>query len=167
MNIYAKAEGILYAHFKKKKRVEILKGKLKRVDNRIDRLKLDIMNSNIKLNDVLKAIDYSSEMVVAGDPEIAIERELEKAINGLMRALENALREKRKISYKIRYIEKQIDDIDIILEQLTDEELSIIELKYGEEKNYRQMENQLPMTSSTIHRKKDKIVEFIVKELNI
>lgn len=167
MNLHAKIEGILYGHFKKKKRIDLLKGKLMRVIRRIEKLKSDIMDANINLNDILKAIDYSNEMMIAGDPEIAIEKELERAINSLMRDLESSLREKRKLKVKIRYIEKKIDDVDIILEQLTDEELSIVELKYGEEKTYRQMEIDLPMTRSTIQRKKAKIVELISNDLNI
>lgn len=165
MDDYRKTEGILYGHFRKQKRIQKLKSKLIRINNRIDRLKSDIMNNNIELNDTLKSIDYSSTKVQTSNSTSSIERELERAIEQLMRELENELRERRKTESKIRYLIKKVDDVAIILEQLIEEELRIVELKYGEEKNLRQMESMLLMGKSTIQRKKDKIIEFLSSEL--
>jgi DNA-directed RNA polymerase specialized sigma24 family protein len=164
LKTYKKTEWMLYEYYKKKKRIVKLKNKLARIESRIEKLKKDIKECNVELYDTMKAIDYSREAVQCSSVTSNIENELMKAIDRLLYELNYSVKEKRKTREKIRYIEKKIDDIDVILEQLTDEELQIIELKYGEEMNYRKMENIMHMGRSTIQRKKDRVVYFIMNE---
>lgn len=162
---YRKIEAMLYNYYRRKKKIYRLKGKLIRTQNRIDRLRKDIKECNIEIDHTIKAIDYSNEKIKCNDVTSSIERELERAIDKLFRDLEFNIRDKRKINEKIRYLEKKVDDLDVVLEQLTDEELQIVELKYGEEMNYREMEVRLPMARSTIQRKKDRIIEYLINEM--
>lgn len=164
MKTYKKTEWMLYEYYKKKKRIVKLKNKLARIESRIEKLKKDIKECNVELYDTMKAIDYSREAVQCSNVTSNIENELMKAIDRLLYELNYSVKEKRKTGEKIRYMEKKIDDIDVILEQLTDEELQIIELKYGEQMNYRKMESITHMGRSTIQRKKDRVVYFIMNE---
>ncbi len=166
-SIYRKTEGIMYSHYRKKKRVERLRGKLIRVELRIDRLMADIRNCRVNLRDTLKAIDYGNDKVQNNSTQSNIERELEKAVDVLILELEQAQREKRKTAEKIRYVEKKTDDIDVVLEQLTEEELRIVELKYGDKMTFRQIAEAIHSNRSTIQREKDKIVWFTADELNL
>jgi len=71
---YQKTEGMLYSYYRRKKRIASLKSKLVRTQLRINRLRKDIKECNIELNDTLKAIDYSREYVYTGDTTSNIER---------------------------------------------------------------------------------------------
>ena len=163
---YQRVEGMLYSHYRRKKRVSSLKSRLIRTQIRISRLRKDIKECNIDLSDTLKAIDYSREYINAGDTTSNIERELERAVDNILRQIENELRQKKKIKSRIRNLEKAIDDVEVLLEELTEEELQIIELRYGEKLNYREMEDLLHMGRSTLQRKKDRIIYCLVERLD-
>jgi len=164
---YQKTEGMLYSYYRRKKRITNLKSKLIRTQLRIDRLRKDIKECNIELNDTLKAIDYSREYVYTGDTTSNIERELERAVDNILQNIERELRHKRKTKSRIRNLEKSIDDIEILLEELSEEELQIIELRYGEKiKSYRRMEMLIPMGKSTIERKHKEIINYLIDRLN-
>ena len=164
---YQKIEGMLYSYYRRKKRITNLKSKLIRTQLRIDRLRKDIKECNIELNDTLKAIDYSREYVYTGDTTSNIERELERAVDNILQNIEKELKHKRKTKSRIRNLEKSIDDIEILLEELSEEELQIIELRYGEKiKSYRRMEMLIPMGKSTIERKHKEIINYLIDRLN-
>ncbi len=166
MNDYRKAEGVLYRHFRKQKKIGQLEGKLIRINNRINRLKNDIKTNNIELHDTMRAIDYSGVHVQTSDVTSGVEKELEKAIELLVMELKNEIREKRKTESRIRNLTKQMDNIAIILDQLTEEEMQIVELKYSSNKTLRQMQFDLFKDPSTIKRKIDKIVEYVSSVLD-
>ena len=122
---YQRVEGMLYSHYRRKKRLSSLKSRLIRTQLRIDRLRKDIKECNIDLNDTMKAIDYSREYVYTGDTTSNIEKELERAVDNILRQIENELIQKKKIKSRIRNLEKAIDDVEVLLEELTEEELHI------------------------------------------
>lgn len=166
VNKYRKVEGMLYSHYKKKKRVDILKCKVVRIDIRISELRKDIKECNIDLEDTMKAIDYSSDPIQSNSSTTSnIERELEKATDRLLNFIASYIREKYKLKSRIMNLEKQIENIEVVLEKLTDEELQIVELRYGEMNNYREMEEKLHMGRSTLQRKKDRLINFLSTEI--
>lgn len=89
---YQRVEGMLYSHYRRKKRVSSLKSRLIRTQLRIDRLRNDIKECNIELSDTLKAIDYSREYVYTGDTTSNIERELERAVDNILGKIEREIR---------------------------------------------------------------------------
>jgi len=135
---YQRVEGMLYGHYRRKKRLSSLKSRLIRTQLRIDRLMQDIKECNIELSDILKAIDYSREYIYTGDTTSNIEKELERAVDNILRQLEREIREKKKIKSRIRNLEKAIDDVEVLLEELTEEELQILELRYSEKMSDRE-----------------------------
>jgi len=163
-SLYRKTEGMLYGYYRRKTRINRLTSRLIRIQNRIDRLRKDIKECNIDLGETVKAIDYSRDPIKSNNVTSSIEIELEKAINKILKELELNIKDKYKTKNKIINLEKQVDSVDIILDKLTDEELQIIELKYGENSNYREMEELLHMGKSTLQRKKDKIIYYLIDE---
>ncbi|HSH51627.1 MAG TPA: hypothetical protein VK982_07875 [Bacteroidales bacterium] len=164
---YQRVEGMLYNHYRRKKRVSSLKSRLIRTQLRIDRLRNDIKEYNIELSDTLKAIDYSREYVYTGDTTSNIEKELERAVDNILGKIEKEIREKKKIISRIRNLEKAIDDVEVLLEELSEEELQIIELRYGENiRSYRRMESLIPMGKSTIERKHKEVMKYLIDRLD-
>lgn len=161
-NMYSKVEGMLYNHYRRKKRIQSLKSRLVRIENRIERLRRDIKECNIDLDDTLKAIDYSRDSIQSGEVTSNIERELERATDKILKELETSMKEKWKTIKKIRDLEKQVENIELLLEELTEEELRIVELKYGEQLNDREVSERLYMARSTMQRKKGIVIEFII-----
>lgn len=164
MSEYRKIEGMLYGYYRKKARIDKLNSKLIRIQNRINRLRRDLKECNIELGETLKAMDYSSDSIKTNSITSNIEIELSKAVNKIIREMEFNIRDKYKTKNKIVNLEKQTDSIDILLSKLTDEELQLIELRYGEQSNFREMERILHMGKSTLQRKKDKIICFLINE---
>ena len=165
INMYRRVEGMLYSHYRKKKKIYILRVRLARTEERIYKLRKDIRECNVELEDTLQAIDYSKDRVQTSSTISNIEKSLEIAIDKLIKELGINIRQKYKLKNKIMNLEKQIENIDMLLEKLTDEELEIVELKYAEEMNYREMEQKLFMARSTIQRKKDRIIKFLIEEI--
>lgn len=161
---YQKVEGILYSHYRKKKRLQSLNSRLIRINNRVERLNRDIKECNIDLEDTMKAIDYSRDSIQSGGVTSNIERELERATDKILKDLEISVKEKWKTIKKIRDLEKQVENIELLLEELTEEELRIVELKYGEQLNDREVSERLYMARSTMQRKKGTIIEFIINK---
>lgn len=164
MSDYRKVEGILYKHYQKKNRINRLRSKLIRIENRIERLKDDIKNCKIELNDTLKGIDYSGVKVQNNNPMSEIELELERAFSKLLNDLKQNIREKYKLRSKIQYLEKKIDDFEIILCDLSEEELQMLELKYYDKKSWAQIAEYLLCSIATIYRRRDKVFLFINNE---
>lgn len=162
---YQRVEGMLYNHYRRKKRVSSLKSRLIRTQLRIDRLRKDIKECNIDLSDTLKAIDYSREYINAGDTTSNIERELEKAVDNILRQIENELRQKKKIKSRIRNLEKAIDDVEVLLEELTEEELQIIELRYSEKMSDREISDMVNMSRTTVQRKRTDLINQLAENL--
>ncbi|MBU5424994.1 hypothetical protein KQI41_01110 [Tissierella pigra] len=164
VNMYSRVEGMLYSHYKRKKRIDSLKSRLIRIENRIERLRRDIKECNIDLEDTMKAIDYSRDSIQNGGVTSNIERELERAVDVIIKEIEYNIRDKYKTKSKITNLEKQIENIELLLEELTEEELTIVELKYGEQLNDREVSERLYMARSTMQRKKGSIIEFIINK---
>lgn len=164
MNNYSKTEGMLYSHYRRKKRIQSMKSRLVRIENRIERLRKDIRECNIDLEDTMKAIDYSRDSIQSGGVTSNIERELERAVDVIVKEIEYNIRDKYKTKSKITNLEKQVENIELLLEELTEEELTIVELKYGEQLNDREVSERLYMARSTMQRKKGNIIEFIINK---
>lgn len=163
-NSYSKTEGMLYGHYRRKKRICSLRSREIRIQNRIERLRRDIKECNIDIGETLKAIDYSRDPITTGGIGSSIERELERAVENILKEIEWSIRDKYKTKRKIAELEKQIDNIEMILEKLTEEELQIVELKYAEQLNDREISERLFMARSTMQRKKGIIIAFLIAE---
>ncbi|MBU5440307.1 hypothetical protein KQI42_20130 [Tissierella sp. MSJ-40] len=165
-NLYRKVEGMLYGHYRRKKRIDTLKSRLIRIENRIKRLRDDIKECNVELSDTLKAIDYSREYIQSGDVTSNIEKELEIVIDKMLKEIEINIKEKYKLKNKIMHLEKQTENIENLLQEFNEEELKIIELRYKEGLSYRQMEAKLFMARTSINNKKNKIILHLIEEID-
>lgn len=162
---YQRVEGMLYSHYRRKKRVSSLKSRLIRTQLRIDRLRKDIKECNVELNDTMKAIDYSREYVYTGDTTSNIERELERAVDNILGKIEREIREKKRIKSRIRNLEKAIDDVEVLLEELTEEELQILELRYSEKMSDREISDMINMSRTTVQRKRTELINQLAENM--
>jgi len=162
---YQRVEGMLYGHYRRKKRLSSLKSRLIRTQLRIDRLMQDIKECNIELSDILKAIDYSREYIYTGDTTSNIEKELERAVDNILRQLEREIREKKKIKSRIRNLEKAIDDVEVLLEELTEEELQILELRYSEKMSDREISDMVNMSRTTVQRRRTDLINQLAENM--
>ena len=162
---YQRVEGMLYNHYRRKKRLSSLKSRLIRTQLRIDRLRNDIKECNIELSDTLKAIDYSREYIYTGNTTSNIEKELERAVDNILGKIEREIREKKKIKSRIRNLEKAIDDVEVLLEELTEEELQIIELRYSEKMSDREISDMVNMSRTTVQRKRTDLINQLAENM--
>ena len=162
---YQKVEGMLYSYYRRKKRIASLKSKLVRTQLRINRLRKDIKECNIELNDTLKAIDYSREYVYTGDTTSNIERELERAVDNILQNIEREIKHKRKTKSRIRNLEKSIDDIEILLEELSEEEIQILELRYSEKMSDKVISGMVNMSRTTVQRRRTELIKELAENI--
>ena len=165
MKTYSQVEGMLYGHYRKKKRISSFESKLVRTINRIEGLRRDIKECNTDLGETMKGIDYSRDSSGSNSISSSIERELDKAVDNILKEITYNIKDKYRTMAKINDLKKSIDDTEILLEKLTKEELEIVELKYSDKLNDREVSESLFMARSTLQRKKEKVIQFIIDEL--
>ncbi|WP_313757068.1 sigma factor-like helix-turn-helix DNA-binding protein [Tissierella sp.] len=156
-NMYNGVEKMLYSYYKTKKRIDGLKSRLIRIENRIERLTKDIKECNIDLEDTIKAIDYSRD-IVQGNIVSNIEIELERAVDNILKEIEDNIRDKYKTKSKITNLQKKIDNIDTMLEELTEEEAQILKLRYSEKLSDNRISYIINMSRSTVQRKRIELI---------
>ncbi|WP_129599544.1 hypothetical protein [Anaerophilus nitritogenes] len=163
---YRKTEGILYSHFRRKKRINRIKYDIESTKHSIHKIQQDLQNVNIELSDCMKAIDYSQDRVQSSSETVsAMEREMERITDKLLNELTYKVQKKFKLNARLRNIEAQVKRIQSVLDELTEEEASLIELKYNGLKTYRQIAYDLHCDVATVKRRKDKLIEYIASEL--
>jgi len=155
--MYNGVEKMLYSYYKTKKRIDGLKSRLIRIENRIERLTKDIKECNIDLEDTIKAIDYSRD-IVQGNIVSNIEIELERAVDNILKEIEDNIRDKYKTKSKITNLQKKIDNIDTMLEELTEEEAQILKLRYSEKLSDNRISYIINMSRSTVQRKRIELI---------
>ncbi len=157
-NMYSRVEGMLYSHYKRKKRIDSLKSRLIRIENRIERLRRDIKECNIDLEDTMKAIDYSRDSIQSGGVTSNIERELERAVDNILKEIQYNIKEKYRTKGKIERLGKQTDYIDSLLEHLIDGDLEILELRYSENLSDESIGDMINMSRPTVQRKRIRLI---------
>lgn len=170
MKTYSQVEGMLYGHYRKKNRIANLKSRQVRTINRIESLRRDLRECNIDLGETIKGIDYSRDMSGGGEVSSNIERELDKAVDNILKEITYSIRDKYKTISRISKLQKTIDNTEILLEKLTEYELIIIESRYGgrmgKKVSYEEIENLVPMGKSTIQRKHQEVINFLMEEIS-
>ncbi len=166
-NNYSRVEGMLYSYYRKKDRIARLKSKEVRIQNRIDRLRKDIKECNIELDATIQAIDYSKDAVQSNSVASSIEKELENAVDRMLKDIAYNIREKRENKEKIRGLERSIEDIEILLEDLTEEEKQILELRYSEKMSDKLIGDMINMSRTTIQRRRTELIEELGEEMSI
>lgn len=165
----SKVNNLIKEYYTTHTRISLLNDKLVRVSRRIKELRRDIAECNVDLDYDIKGIDYSVEKISGGETSSTVERIVEKALNKLIRELEQAIREKYKLMYEIRQIQKNRDNIGPILDKLAVEEKQVLDARYGSKRgqviSYDKLEAKLTMSKTTIHTIHQNAIEFIEEQL--
>lgn len=166
-NIYRKTEGILYKHYKKMSSLNSLYNSLTFIENSIRLIRKDIRECNIEINDNLRGITYDGVNVQNNNRISVVEQSLLDAIGKLERELSQATRKRSKTKYRIRELERKTRKLNELINNLSEEEIKICELMYGDKWSNRKIADMLFIGKSTVNRKKDRILEYLSRELNL
>lgn len=160
-----KVEDMLYGYYRKLNRIESMKGLLARTTIRIERLEGDLRECRFDLQNTLKAINYNNDRISPNNPTSQIEIELVKAEERTKQRLMEEKKEKYRLSNRIRNLERQTDNVEILLDILDEEQLIMIKEKYGSRKTHRQIAYLLNCDHSTISRNINKILKKLSEQL--
>lgn len=155
----SKVETMMRGYYHLDNNIKLLEAKMARVQLRIERLRKDLKECNVELNDTMKGIDYTARSESSGGGSISseMERELDKAVDRTIRELTNAVKEKYKLKSRIDNALKKADNVEVILDTLSEEDRLILKLRYGGYKgkpvSYENMEVHLNLSSAYIHEK--------------
>lgn len=166
MKKYNEVEGILYSYYRKKMKIGLLKGALVRLEKRIKEIRKDLSECNININDDLRAITYDEEKITTSSSNISsMEKSLLKAETKLENELQNEINHKYHLKERIRDIQKEIDEIEILFEELAEDELQIIEKKYNGKLPERRIGEDMNLDRSTVTRRKKNIIKYFMELL--
>lgn len=138
MKTFSQVEGILYSHFEKVKNIQKYQSSLDKTKARINIIKIDLRSCNIDINIDIAGTDYSKDMITGSlDNTSAMEKALIREETKLEKELEDENKYMYAIKRKIRNLQKQIDNVEVILEMLDTEQNKIIYLLYKDKLSYR------------------------------
>jgi len=159
MKSYQQVEGMLYNHFEKVRSRDKYKSSLDRVRKRIKVIEQELSNCHFTLTTDIQGIDYSKDIITtSNDNSSSMERDLIREETKLEEELSREKRCKINIKRKIRNLQKQIDDVEIILEQIPLNYLEFIELIYKEKLTHRKIGMFTNCDSSTVSRNRTSVV---------
>lgn len=166
MKSYSQVEGMLYNHYEKIKSRDKYISSLNRTRLRIKTIEEDLKDCNFNLDSDLQSTDYSRDIVdTSKDNSSSMEKCLMVEETKLERELEQEKRYKFTLKRKIRNIKKQIDDIEIILEQLPINYIPFIEALYKDKLTYRGTGYLLHCGRDTVGRNKKEIIDILMNTL--
>lgn len=161
---YSQVEGILYSHFERIEERERLKSALKRTERRMENIKRDIKTLNYDLEVDIKGISYDSVNVVnTKDTSSSMEKEILILETKAERDYKEEIKYRGNTMEELRGIQKQIDYIEVTLEQLPINEVEFIELLYKDKLSYRRIGSFLNCDKNVIGRNKKEIIKKLMK----
>ena len=143
-----------------------LKHKLQIYTRRKEDIERKIENSAIKLEDNFTAVSYGGVSGTAGTKTSPQEKAVDKAFMILERNLEEVKGEILLIEEEINSIEADNADMEYILNSMGLEYINILESLYKYNKGTLKAAIDCSMDRVTVYRKKDKVINEIMRWLN-
>lgn len=143
-----------------------LKHKLQIYTRRKEDIERKIENSVIKLEDNFTAVSYGGVSGTAGTKTSPQEKAVDKAFMILERNLEEVRGEILLIEEEINSIEADNADMEYILNSMGLEYINILESLYKYNKGTLKAAIDCSMDRVTVYRKKDKVINEIMRWLN-
>ena len=169
-DVFRKTEGMLYRHYRFIKKKEKILNEIAAIEKRVEGIKHDIRCVETDV-DGIGGIDYSRERVqTSGDLTGIPERQtilLMDEVGRLKRELETELRKKLKRKAKIRELDEKIEHVDYAVRKFDETYKQYIEYRYGDGCNFEYIARMLLMSRQTASRRRDEIVEFVAKLLDV
>lgn len=163
-------ENLVKDYYRYNNKIELLQDKYNRVEKRIAKLRKDIKECNVDIDYSIKGIDYSKDPSGNKNERYSsVEQEVEKALNSLMNNLKRSIKEKYTIKERIYEIIETKDAIEPVLNQLTEDEKRLLDMRYsnkrGKPVSFRKLESKIPLSYSSIHEAHRSIMDFIEESI--
>ncbi len=142
-----------------KHKLDVYRGRKYDIERKIE-------NSVIKLEDNFKAVSYGGVSGTAGTKTSPQEKAVDKAFMILERNLEEVKGEILLIEEEISGIEADNADMEYILNSMGSEYINILESLYKYNKGTLKAAIDCSMDRVTVYRKKDKVINEIMRWLN-
>lgn len=167
---FKKTENMLYRYYRQQREIERLQARIRRNEQRKDEIYKDIKETNVNLDtEVNMAVSFDEKVQTSNLGTSFAEKETVRQIEKLEREWKETRRRILQDRHRIRDINSDNADIEFTLNQFIEEDKQLIELKYGVNKNYSNLQIAMKINSSepTVRRRKKEIIEDICKYMNI
>ncbi len=161
-----KTEWRLTQYYRRKAAIGRFERMLTKGRERITQIEKDIRNCSYTIENPLQSVTYDGMPKGKQSPGSAIERSLIRAHEQLETEMCRLI---EREAHLITCITRTRDNIDLMEEALCvldEEQQLIVELRYGKGQAYRQMEEQLMMDYTSVHRRNSIIMERLTEELD-
>lgn len=159
-NEYQKIEGKLYNYYRYKNEIGKLKATMENMEKHIKEIGDRIKNAHnyINLDVDIASVCIGKRVQTSSNSTSYFERQLEHEVTKLQREKIDKIKRLYKMDRRIRDMEGLICEMDYYLSPLDLEDKKLIELRYRYKKNFSAMAIEMNMSSSTAHRRKEKII---------
>lgn len=164
--MYRKLEERLYRHYRRVLQLERFEKALKATRDRIATLEERISSCNYTLENPLKSPSFDG-MPGSGEPGNPIEQALMKAHEKMERELGKYYVRLADLSIAVNRISEETELLDLIIGDLEDQEKQIVDLRYNQGYTFRDMEALLFSDHVNLHRAKDRVLDFIMRETEL
>lgn len=162
--MHRKLEDRLYRHYRRVRQLERFEKALQATRDRIAVLEDRIRNCCHTIENPLKSPSFDG-MPGSGEPSSPIEQALMKAFDKMERELGKYYVRQADLAIAINRISEETELLDLIIGDLEVQEKQIIDLRYNQGCTFRDMEAMLFSDHVNLHRVKDRMLEWIGREL--
>lgn len=162
--MHRKLEERLYRHFRRTRQLDRFEKALIATRLRINILEERIRNCNHTLENPLKSPSFDG-MPGSGEPGNPIEQALMRAFEKMERELGRHYSRLTNLELSVERVHEEVELLGLIIEELVGQEKQIIDLRYNQGYTFRDMEAMLFSDHVSLHRTKDRILDWIGKEL--
>lgn len=158
---FKKTERMLYVYYRNLKEIEKLSYMCCRLEQQKEKIKRDIQETNIDLEEESISISYS-ERVQTSSVTSHCDREIERQITKLENELKLIRKKILKNKARIRQLERETVSINYNLSMLSEESKEFVKLKYKEHRSVPCIaEMMYAGARATAYRKREEILESI------
>lgn len=165
---FRKMENRIYRYFDNLKKIDKLEYRCLVLEKTKEQLRQDIKNTNVNIDTELNmGISYEERVQCSPSNSSYAEQETIRQIDKLEQEWKNTRREILKLHARIREIKKQNSEIEYVIGLLETKYKLIAEMKYKDGLSLEQIGIKLHMDKSTVSRNRERIVEEVIKLINL
>lgn len=159
-----KIEQRLYQHFRRVRQLERFERRLVKTREKILGIEKDIQECNHKIENPLKSPSYDG-MPKSPSVGSSIENALIQSYEQMERELAALYARQANLVVTISRISDEVEIIGLIISDLEEEDKRMVELRYEQGCTFREMEALLFSDHVSLHRRKERVFEWIEEEI--
>lgn len=159
-----KIEQRLYQHFRRVRQLERFDRRLVKTREKIISIEKDIQDCNHRIENPLKSPSYDG-MPKSSSIGSSIEDALIQSFERMERELAALYTRQANLVVTISRISDEVEIVGLIISDLEEDDRRMVDLRYNQGYTFREMEALLFSDHVSLHRRKERVFEWISEEM--